>query len=269
MFSIRLLSVLAVTGALAVTAACVQKTAGIAPAANGDDDDSSKSGDDDDSTAKDGGSSGTTTSSSSSSSGSSGTPVDSGPPPKSKMTFFVSSTAAGTGGNLGGLTGADKKCQDLATAVQGGDHTWAAYLSTKAGNAKDRIGPGPWVNQKGTTLATSVDDLHLLEDNEGKLRIQSDKLLDEKGAAVPPEGRFILTGTNALGTLSNANQTCNDWTSANNQQVAQFGDSSPELNPNAGAGWMFAKGIPTAGCQNLQNNLGSKSQGRVFCFAKD
>src|SRR5689334_9970782 len=46
------------------------------------------------------------------------TPPAAPPVTKSKMTFFVTSTGtAALGGNLGGLIGADKKCQDLATAV--------------------------------------------------------------------------------------------------------------------------------------------------------
>src|SRR4029078_7463323 len=86
---------------------------------------------------------------------------------KSTMTFFITSTGRGAmGGNLGGLSGADKKCQDLAAAVGGGDHTWHAYLSVSAAapggavNAKQRIGSGPWVNQKGTVIAASLTALH-------------------------------------------------------------------------------------------------------------
>jgi len=79
------------------------------------------------------------------------------PPPvvKSAMTFFVTSVAAGTGGNLGGLAGADTKCKDLAAAapIKGDDHTWAAYLSVQGTDAKTRIGTGPWTNQKGKVIA--------------------------------------------------------------------------------------------------------------------
>ena len=48
------------------------------------------------------------------------------------MTFFVTSTPIGNGGNLGGLAGADAHCQVLATAVGAGNHTWHAYMSTQA-----------------------------------------------------------------------------------------------------------------------------------------
>ena len=73
------------------------------------------------------------------------------------MSFFVTSTPIGKGGNLGGLAGADAHCQTLATAAGAGNRTWRAYLSTQgagAVNARDRIGKGPWVNVKGQSVAT-------------------------------------------------------------------------------------------------------------------
>ncbi len=57
------------------------------------------------------------------------------------MTFFLTSVGPGNGANLGGLAGADRRCQMLAEAVGAGDHTWRAYLSTQgpdAVNARDR-----------------------------------------------------------------------------------------------------------------------------------
>jgi hypothetical protein len=73
---------------------------------------------------------------------------------KSVMTFFVTSTNPGKGGDLGGLTGADAHCVALAKAEGAGDHTWWAYLSTSAEggqpavNARDRIGKGPGTTPK-------------------------------------------------------------------------------------------------------------------------
>ena len=77
----------------------------------------------------------------------------SGPDPK--MNYFVTSKGIGKGGNLGGIEGADRHCQALATAAGFGNKTWRAYLSTQARpgkpaiNARDRIGTGPWYNYKG------------------------------------------------------------------------------------------------------------------------
>src|SRR5512138_3441486 len=82
------------------------------------------------------------------------------------MTFFVTSSGPGKGGDLGGLEGADRHCQQLAQTAGVGGKTWRAYLSTQAVggatavNARDRIGKGPWTNAKGVVIATSVEDLH-------------------------------------------------------------------------------------------------------------
>src|SRR5215207_3926229 len=66
------------------------------------------------------------------------------PPPQSPdMTFFVTSAGSGKGADLGGLEGADQRCQSLAQAAGAGGKTWRAYLSTQgtgAVNARDRIG---------------------------------------------------------------------------------------------------------------------------------
>src|SRR5579883_2212606 len=86
--------------------------------------------------------------------------------PQQPMTFFVTSEGSGKGADLGGLKGADQRCQMLATAVGAGDRTWHAYLSTQATgdqpaiNARDRIGSGPWYNSKGARIAKDLGDLH-------------------------------------------------------------------------------------------------------------
>ena len=72
--------------------------------------------------------------------------------PSSLMTFFATSEPIGDGGNLGGLAGADSRCQSLAAAAgAGSSRTWRAYLSTETPlvNARDRIGAGPWFNFNG------------------------------------------------------------------------------------------------------------------------
>ena len=77
-------------------------------------------------------------------------------PPTGPMSFFLTSRGSGDGGDLGGLAGADRICQDLAQAAGHGARTWRAYLSTQgqgAVNARDRIGPGPWFNVRGQCIA--------------------------------------------------------------------------------------------------------------------
>src|SRR5262245_10621098 len=89
-----------------------------------------------------------------------------GQAPPQPMTFFVTSVGVGNGANLGGLAGADRHCQQLATAAGAGNNgTWHAYLSTSASggqaavNARDRIGAGPWYNAKNARIAQNVADL--------------------------------------------------------------------------------------------------------------
>src|SRR5262245_4362310 len=82
---------------------------------------------------------------------------------QNNMTFFLTSAGPGKGGDLGGVEGADRHCQQLAQSAGAGSHTWHAYLSTQGGtavNARDRIGRGPWRNAKGEVIAQNVDDLH-------------------------------------------------------------------------------------------------------------
>ena len=262
MLSMRLTCTLVLSGILGVgvaSVACTQQSAASPGLGErGDDDDDSADDDDDTASTADSGSN-----TSSSSSGST-EPVDSGPPPKSALTFFVTSVPAGDGGNLGGLDGADKKCLELATAVQAGDHTWAAFLSVTGTNAKDRIGPGPWKNQKGEVVATDVvslfDSLHPLADS---------LFIDEKGGTVPEDGRFILTGTKEDGT-PNGNKNCNGWTVNDKNQVS-FGDVTPSENKTLGANWSYAIGRANGNTSQCSTKAlaNVKSQGRVFCFAKD
>src|SRR6195256_3076739 len=56
-------------------------------------------------------------------------------PQSPNMTFFVTSAGSGKGGDLGGLEGADRHCQQLAQAAGAGGKTWHAYLSTQGAGA--------------------------------------------------------------------------------------------------------------------------------------
>src|SRR5262249_41021798 len=92
----------------------------------------------------------------------------------------------GKGGDLGGLAGADARCQSLAAGVGAGTRTWHAYLSTQATaeavNARDRIGRGPWYNAKATLIARDLDELH------GMNMLTKETALTEKGAVVNGRG---------------------------------------------------------------------------------
>jgi hypothetical protein len=107
---------------------------------------------------------------------------------QSSMTFFVTSTGSGKGADFGGLSGADKHCQTLATAAGAGNQTWRAYLSASpaagsaAVNARDRIGKGPWQNAKGVVIARDVAELH------GNNNLNKQTALTEKGDIVNGRG---------------------------------------------------------------------------------
>jgi hypothetical protein len=147
-------------------------------------------------------------------------------PPTGPVSFFLTSAGSGRGGNLGGLAGADKICQDLAQAAGHGALTWRAYLSTQgqnAVNARDRIGPGPWFNARGAQIAANVDQLH-----SSANRLAAFSALDERGNQIPgsgfsPNRHDVLTGSQPDGKAypAGADMTCNNWTSSSDEGGAK------------------------------------------------
>jgi hypothetical protein len=192
--------------------------------------------------------------------------------PQSGPSFFVTSQGGGKGADLGGLEGADKLCQTLATAAGIGDRTWRAYLSTQASgstpavNAKDRIGTGPWRNVKGVIIATNVDELH------GDNNITKQTALNDKGKEVSsrpdtPNQHDILTGTqpNGLAFTGTDDKTCGNWTksgegSAIVGHVNRAGTNAP---PNSSS-WNSSHG--SAGCSD-EALVKTGGAGFLYCFA--
>lgn len=192
------------------------------------------------------------------------------------MSFFVTGTPIGNGGNLGGLAGADNHCQTLAQAAGAGGKTWRAYLSTQtadgqpAVNARDRIGKGPWVNAKGVTIARDVAELH------GDNGLTKQSAVTEKGEVINgfgdrPNRHDILTGSQPDGTAFAADEdrTCRNWTSST-QGSAMLGHSD-RLGPSDSApmkSWNSSHPSrgPDGGCS--QNDLKSTGgDGLLYCFA--
>ena len=132
-----------------------------------------------------------------------------------KMSFFVTSHQAGDGGAIGGLSGADAHCQELAEAVGSRKRSWRAYLSAAAEsgrppvNARDRIGRGPWLNAKGVQVAADIDDLHRSEHASGRQNLPSKPNVANPQAI----GTTSSTGSNPDGTLASGDVTCRNWTS--------------------------------------------------------
>ena len=182
------------------------------------------------------------------------------------MSFFVTSTGRGFGGNLGGLAGADAICLQRAAAVGRGDRLWRAYLSapaspdTPAVHARDRIGRGPWVNALGVQVAGSVEELH-----SQRVNVTRDTALTEAGEPVGPTRHDILTGSNPDGTLfSGGDATCRGWTSHGDGR-GMVGHHN-RSGGGRGDSWNAAH-LSRGGSQNaLRASLGD---GLFYCFAAD
>jgi len=189
---------------------------------------------------------------------------------QSSMSFFVSSAGSGKGADLGGLSGADRICQTLASAAGAGGKTWHAYLSTQgagAVSARDRIGKGPWANAKGVVIAKDVAELH------GTNNITKETALTEKGTVVngygdTPNMHDILTGSQADGTAFPAGEdrTCGNWTKSGADGAAMLGHSDrrgPREDPPFKS-WNTSH--PSRGCS--QDGLKSTGgAGLLYCFA--
>ena len=189
----------------------------------------------------------------------------------SHMSFFITSVGPGNGANLGGLEGADRHCQMLATAAEAGNRTWRAYLSTSpsggkaALNARDRIGQGPWYNFKGARIAKDVDDLHGDNNNLTKLTVLSEKGEVTNGRGDTPNRHDILTGSQLDGTAlsGDADTTCRNWTSSG-EGSARVGHHDRTGGGEHPSSWNSAHG--SRGCSQ-ENLRGTGGDGLFYCFA--
>jgi hypothetical protein len=188
---------------------------------------------------------------------------------KSKTTFFVTSDTSMTG-KLGGLAGADKRCQDLAAKAGFGDRTFHAYLSTATVNAKDRIGAGPWVNALGTIVAADLTALHAAKGNIDIFGVDENKMkINGQWNSSADNQHDILTGSMPDGTVQ-AGKTCMDWTSDSDQANAQIGHCDGMGPGMATTGtytsWNSSHENGPGGCADTKPKGGA---GRLYCFAID
>jgi hypothetical protein len=191
-----------------------------------------------------------------------------------RMGFFVTSTNPGQGANFGGLEGADRHCQALATAAGAGagGKTWRAYLSTTATpaqaavNARDRIGRGPWHNFKGERIAASLDELH------GSNGLNKQTALTERGQIVSGRGdavnvHDILTGSTPEGRAATAatDTTCRNWTSSTDgAAIVGHHDRVGLTDTPAARSWNSSH--PSRGC-SMDALRSSGGGGLLYCFA--
>ena len=194
---------------------------------------------------------------------------------QNRTTFFVTSVGSGKGADLGGLAGADRHCQTLATAAGAGKRTWRAYLSNSAMggapavNAIDRIGRGPWQNAKGAVIATDIENLHGTASN-----LTKQTLLTEKGAVVngrgdKPNMHDVLTGsqTNGLAYPAGNDMTCGNWTKSGADGSVQMGHSDRQgLSEDYYAkSWNSSHGSRGGCSQDALKSTGGA--GLFYCFA--
>src|SRR3977135_3243747 len=159
--------------------------------------------------------------------------------PPANISFFVANNPNQTA-TRAGLPAADQLCQTQSQACGGANpaRTWRAYLSqeqrgnTPRINARDRIGPGPWFNAKGTLVASNVADLHG-DQVRDRNNMQRANVLDAAGKEIQGGGQEgvqnehdVLTGSDAQGRAytDGLDHTCNNWTSD--------GLSLAQANPN-------------------------------------
>ncbi len=206
-------------------------------------------------------------------------PAPAAPPaaatPAQPMGFFITSKGKGDGANLGGLAGADAHCKALATAVNAGQRGWRAYLSTQASgnqpavNARDRIGPGPWFNAKGTLIAQNVAELHgdVVRDRN---QVNKDNALNEKGEVVAgrgdqPNRHDILTGSQSDGRAwpAGEDRSCRNWTS-NGEGSATVGHH----DRTGGGNTSWNQAHASRGCSQ-QNLIATGGDGLMYCFAAE
>jgi hypothetical protein len=196
--------------------------------------------------------------------------------PQQPMSFFVTSAGSGKGADLGGIAGADRICQTLASAAGGSGKMWHAYLSASAANgqpavnARDRIGSGPWYNAKGARIAQSVADLHgdTLEAARRGNNLTKQTALTEKGETIngvgdTPNRHDMLTGSQLDGTAftDGADHTCGNWTSSGTG-TAQLGHHDRTGGGNTS--WNSAH--PSRGCSQ-ENLVSTGGAGLFYCFA--
>lgn len=165
-------------------------------------------------------------------------------PPKR---VFVSSATYSS--NLGGLAGADSKCQGLANAA-GLSGTFKAWLSDEKTSATARLTHSntPYFRPDGLMIAPNWASLashcHM-----------NAITVNESGAIVPGNGAFTLTGSAEDGSGLCANGCCSGWTSTNPMlpDIAggdiTIGCILPQL-----AGWSSAR---QTGCNEL---------GHIYCI---
>jgi len=191
------------------------------------------------------------------------------------MSFFVTSAGSGKGADLGGLAGADAICQNLAAAAGRGGATWHAYLSTQGPggvNARDRIGTGPWYNQRGARVAQNLADLHgdTLEQARMGNNVMKTSTVTEKGEIVngvgdAPNRHDMLTGSMPDGrAFADGDHTCSNYTRSDDVPGVNVQLGHSDRSGGNNNSWNSAHGSQGCTQPTLVRTGGA---GLFYCFA--
>jgi hypothetical protein len=169
---------------------------------------------------------------------------------QSPKTVFVTSTLY-KGGQLGGLDGADAKCQARAAAANLVG-TYRAWLSDSTGSPASRFTQdvGPYVLVNGSIVANNWAGL-----TSNALRHALD--ITELGGAPPASttmecsGPLVWTDTDGSGNLENPGETCGDW--------------SDTIGQNSAWGLATAQDTWTSFC-NGGSSAACSSLAPLYCF---
>jgi hypothetical protein len=199
--------------------------------------------------------------------------------PKGDPSFFVTSRGL-DGGNLGGLSGADAHCAQLAAEAGLPKRQWRAYLSTQAApgsravNARDRIGGGPWFNVERIRIARNLAHLHgdsVALARAGNL-VSQGSALSERGERIGGKGdpvlrHDILTGSKDDGRAfdNRFDRTCRNWSYAGAEGSAQIGHSDRDT---IGLSISWNSAHQTTGC-SITHLKATGGEGLFYCFAAD
>ncbi|MBI2021483.1 DUF1554 domain-containing protein [Candidatus Daviesbacteria bacterium] len=142
-------------------------------------------------------------------------------------------------GNLGGVAGADAKCQESAQAanLKGVWRAWISDSSTTSPSSRFDKDDGPYVLIDGTKIADSWLDL-----TDGSLfnPINITELNTLKTLPTIPgsEGKYVWTNTSTSGGVysTDTQQNCNNWSSAGEFIGGAGGHYNDRTNWTTGTG---------------------------------
>lgn len=174
------------------------------------------------------------------------------PTPQASKRVFVTSTTYS--GNLGGLSGADAKCQDRANAASLGG-TWKAWLSDSNTSVSSRFNQStlPYKLISGTTIANNWTDL-----TDGTLQ----STIDVTELGTQTAGWYIWTYTQIDGSsmIAQNSYNCHNWTTAGSAATNDLGIVGN--NGYTNSGWTST--ILNPGCNGFYQ--ASTPTIHLYCF---